>query len=627
MDNDPQIDEDECPICHMGLPLSKDGTKTAAEAHIASCIDTHMSQPGHQANDQKAYAKRAAELENTQNDEKECPVCRTSLLTKEFDGNEAARHAHIASCFERNDSSSASQPQYAPPTYERPANLRSGKLSRDMKDSKSSAASSKLNGEAKAGGSTGNGLSLQNQEDQEVGTLRKWFSALGGDSKTPMEKKQQIMAKADGLMSDRWGPPGSQRREMVARYWAATRMFDHWMFLHGQHPRQFRKYLEKGYMEPIPTAMVTARTLAYLYPEGSYYETPAEKRLYYLLNNGMMPDGSRHASIRPLNINRDRYTIIRRGNQRNARQIPLDPKLLAKYMSPGDVFQSDKQIKSHNYSEQVPNTVYDTRIKALHEFAEGIIHGTDHLETMVLIDVSGSMTWNPHSGIPGPDGITRYHDQPSNIRLVQHLVRRVMNHMLPRAQKEHPHQRGIDVVTFSSYGTYIGQLSTLNFNHDWQSKVRLGGGTQVMQGWQKVKATYFQHQNKDYGHGTFDPDFGWQATPGMPKLSLLVFLDGEATDMDEFELELLGETWAYVTIALVGMENCPHHHSHAIELERVAKFNPHVGFFDVHGRVCERLIVQDLLGSVYPVDPPVYEEICKPEYDIKPDGLPAYSTY
>ena len=171
MDNDPQIDEDECPICHMGLPLSKDGTKTAAEAHIASCIDTHMSQPGHQANDQKAYAKRAAELENTQNDEKECPVCRTSLLTKEFDGNEAARHAHIASCFERNDSSSASQPQYAPPTYERPANLRSGKLSRDMKDSKSSAASSKLNGEAKAGGSTGNGLSLQNQEDRNYTIL------------------------------------------------------------------------------------------------------------------------------------------------------------------------------------------------------------------------------------------------------------------------------------------------------------------------------------------------------------------------------------------------------------------------------------------------------------------------
>lgn len=75
-----------------------------------------------------------------------------------------------------------------------------------------------------------------------------------------------------------------------------------------------------------------------------------------------------------------------------------------------------------------------------------------------------------------------------------------------------------------------------------------------MQGWQTVKATYFKHQHDNYGHGRLDPVYGWQATPGMPKLSLLVFLDGEAMDMDEFELELLGETWAYVTIALVGME-------------------------------------------------------------------------
>lgn len=53
------------------------------------------------------------------------------------------------------------------------------------------------------------------------------------------------------------------------------------------------------------------------------------------------------------------------------------------------------------------------------------------------------------------------------------------------------------------------------------------------------------------------------------------------------------------------MEHCPHHHSHAVELERVAKFNPHVGFFDVHCRVCERMVVEDLLSSVYLVDPPL----------------------
>jgi hypothetical protein len=322
------------------------------------------------------------------------------------------------------------------------------------------------------------------------------------------------------------------------------------------------------------------------------------------------------------------YTIIRRGNERNARQVMIDPNIIAQYHSPGDVFRSDRQIKSHEYSAQVPNITYDARRMALDELAEGIMHGTDHLETMLLIDISGSMTWNPHGGMMGPDGVRRYHDQPPNILLVEHLVHRVLHHMIPRAQREHPAQKGIDTVTFSTYGAYIGQLTTAHWRQDWATKVgsRLGGGTQVMQGWQVVKNTYFQHQHDTYGHGRFDPVFGWQPTPGMPKLSLLVFLDGEATDMDEFELELLGETWAYVTIALVGMENCPHHHSHAIELERVARFNPHVGFYDVHGRVLERLVVQELLSSVYPVDPPAYVEILKPEYDLKPDELPAYSA-
>ena len=454
--------------------------------------------------------------------------------------------------------------------------------------------------------------------------LQQFFSALGGKSKSTEQSKEE---KGNALMVRRWGPPGSPRYEMVMRYWSATRMQQHWDYLRYHHPKNFKHYMEKGYMEPIPTSWVMNGNLAWLYPETSPWETRAEKRLYYLLNNGATPDGSTHPTLKPLKTTWHMQQIIARGNARNARQVHLDAEKLAAYWSPGDVFQSDKQIKSHNYSDQVPNVVYAARQAALHELAEGIQHGTDHLETMLLIDVSSSMTWNPHQGMVGPDGIRRYHDQPSNIRLVEHMIHRILQHMIPRAQKEHPGQDGIETVTFSSYGHAIGKLSSSRFQHDWASKVGLGGTTQVMRGWQVVKNTYFEHQNKLYGHGRNDPDFGWQATPGMPKLSLLVFLDGEANDMDEFELELLGETWAYVTIALVGMENCPHHHSHAVELERVARFNPHVGFYDVHGRVCERMVVEDLLSSVYPVDPPQYSEILKPEFDLPPEELPKYSAY
>ncbi|KAI8618138.1 hypothetical protein BC830DRAFT_1061736 [Chytriomyces sp. MP71] len=237
---------------------------------------------------------------------------------------------------------------------------------------------------------------------------------------------------------------------------------------------------------------------------------------------------------------------------------------------------------------------------------------------MILMDVSGSMLWDPRNGVIGPDGIRRFHNQPANLELVRHLMHRCLNHMVPRAQREHAKQYGIPTVTFSSRATFVGQMSASQFDHDWHNKIRpnLGGGTQVMMGWQKVKNTYFEQVHKATGHGFFHNIFGWQPTPGMPKLSLLVFLDGEAMDMDEFELELMGESWAFVTICLVGYENCPHHHSHAMELERVARYNPHVGFYDVQGRALERYAVEQVLKSVYPVDPPTYQEIVDPRFEI-----------
>lgn len=296
--------------------------------------------------------------------------------------------------------------------------------------------------------------------------------------------------------------------------------------------------------------------LAYPYPEGSAWENRAEKRLYYTLNSARLPDGSKPRYLKPLNMLRNRNEIIRRGNARNALQKPLSLEMVQRYGSPHDAFHSDKQIKTHDYSPQVQNNIYEARIAALHELADGINSGRDHLETMILVDVSGSMSWNPHGGITGPDGIRRFHDQPPNIVLVKSLVHRCLFHMIPRTQREHPSQKGIDLFTFSSFGKYLGEITTTNFERDWRSKINLGGGTRIMQGWQAVKNQFFKERHAENElWGRWDEVFGWQVTPNMPKLSLLVFLDGEANDMDEFELELLGESWAYVTIALVGMES------------------------------------------------------------------------
>ena len=155
---------------------------------------------------------------------------------------------------------------------------------------------------------------------------------------------QKKITKASELMHRRRAPLGSPVYEMVMSYMKGTRMTQYWQAMGEQDSIKFVKYLNKGYMEPIPIAWVQIKVLAFQYPEGSYWETPAEERLYYLLNNGVMPDGSTHQPMRFLNIYRDRDTIIRRGNKGNARRQAIDAATLAAYRSAGDDFHNDKQV-------------------------------------------------------------------------------------------------------------------------------------------------------------------------------------------------------------------------------------------------------------------------------------------
>ena len=65
-----------------------------------------------------------------------------------------------------------------------------------------------------------------------------------------------MVLKIDSLVQKRWGPPDSSTSELIRRYWVATRMEKHWEYLRAQDPKQFKKYLEKGYMEPIPVSIL-----------------------------------------------------------------------------------------------------------------------------------------------------------------------------------------------------------------------------------------------------------------------------------------------------------------------------------------------------------------------------------
>lgn len=300
----------ECPVCDKPL-LSNEKHREENEAHIAACIENRLS---HQLT-----------LEESPSAQARCPFCQVHFSAKNGTGTEREREAHIAACTDGTGSTPGSTSlSREPPGYANRNHKAHSKIPEKATDHKIAPTQdglyapppgpppSRLHGEESslAHSATRSTMSTtstaQTHDGRRPSMFQRLTSKLGGDSRTPEEKKESTMAKADELMQERWGPPGSQVYEMVMRYWVATRMESHWSYLRAEHPRRFKRNLNNGYMEPIPTTWVRDRRLAYPYPEFSNYENAAEERLYYLLNNGVMPDGSSHSPLRPLNVNRVR---------------------------------------------------------------------------------------------------------------------------------------------------------------------------------------------------------------------------------------------------------------------------------------------------------------------------------
>lgn len=156
----------------------------------------------------------------------------------------------------------------------------------------------------------------------------------------------------------------------------------------------------------------------------------------------------------------------------------------------------------------------------------------------------------------------------------------------------HDHDsRGYQLVTFADQARYMGHINHQNFEQIWPN-IRFGGETRLMLGWQRAKELHFQKHSRT---AIYYPMYGWQAGPQTPILRLLIVLDGEAPDMNEFQLDLLGLSWVYVTIFLVGAEQCPNHHRLANELQIISNTNPRVSFLDAQGNMPERFIAHELL--------------------------------
>ncbi|KAK9242633.1 hypothetical protein V1506DRAFT_562735 [Lipomyces tetrasporus] len=365
------------------------------------------------------------------------------------------------------------------------------------------------------------------------------------------ELRNAILAEEQG----RW--PDEQWRQIVAVYQEKVGMTRKIAHLRARQPIQYLHLLRAGYFEPIPVSWAGAASNPLKFSIEAAagwrgitlmwrgYEDTAEERLYWVLNHR---EGSVGMRMKP-----DFISAMDMARARMASAVEPPPE----YYS----------VTSRAYGR--PAVPAD--------------------DSMILLDVSGSMDFNPVRPNYSKYLITGYSKstQPKNKDVAKAIIRRFTD-----AMANHDHNfRGYDLTTFSSQAHYIGMINHQNLDAMWRN-IRIGGGTRVMTGWQKVKDLHFQKHSASAIH---HPVFGWQAGPETPMLRLLLLLDGEATDMDEFELDLLGLSWAHVTIFLIGVDGCPHHHRHANELQRISDVNHHVSFIDAQGNTPERFVTHELL--------------------------------
>ncbi|CAK7209954.1 hypothetical protein SBRCBS47491_000621 [Sporothrix bragantina] len=444
-----------------------------------------------------------------------------------------------------------------------------------------------------------NGEASAPAKKSKFSSFKKSLGIKSSEEKA-MELASSLRSSILSEEAGRW--PDTAHRQLVADYQQKVGMANHIAAMRARKPLQYLHLLRAGYFEPIPVAWATQASNPLKFsveakegwrgitPAWRGYEDLAEERLYWVLNHR---EGSVGMRMKP-----DFISEMDMAQRRMANAVEPPPM----YFSPEDTCMRLHTVNNAGYSKQVmpsPFRAFDRPEQPSDD-------------SMILLDVSGSMDFDPVRPIYDRYLITGYarSTQPKNKDVAKSIIRRFTD-----ALAHHDHQTlGYDLVTFANKATYIGAIHHRNFDDMWRG-VRVGGGTRVMTGWQKVKELHFQkHRESAIRH----PVYGWQAGPETPILRLLLFLDGEATDMDEFELDLLGLSWAHVTIFLIGVDNCPHHHRHANELQRISDVNHHVSFVDAQGNCPERFVTHELLKRHlgYDISLQEFEEM---------EHLPAYT--
>ncbi|CAI7603105.1 unnamed protein product [Penicillium bialowiezense] len=410
-------------------------------------------------------------------------------------------------------------------------------------------------------------------------SFRKAFSVRSSDERTALKIKKRLSGsfklRSDIIEEEQHRWQDGSDRSLVSTYQERTGITRVVKELRTHKPLQYFHLLQAGYFEPIPAAWQcqTSNPLGFtiessagwrgLTPAWRGYRTTAEERLYWTL---------RHRQEGETTTKHDLISELDAARERMASAAQLHPR----YHSPDDICHS-----------QYPSRAYSNQIKPPHRASPSVKSPTD--ETMILLDACGSMDSSPLQARFTQYLLTSFwkSEQPKHQELTKAILRRFLETLSQHDSSTH----GYQLVTFSSQADYIDLIDRWNINGVW-SKIRFAGRSFIMVGWQKIKEMHFQKHSET---ATYHPIYGWQAGPRTPNLRLLLMLGSEITDMDEFELTLLDAPWAYITIFLIGADDCPRHHRRAVRLRRMADSNPRLSFVEAQGLVPERFMARELL--------------------------------
>ena len=233
-------------------------------------------------------------------------------------------------------------------------------------------------------------------ESSTKGKKAKRFSGLKGlfQSSGAQEASIKGIRNADDLRRDilreescRW--PDSEWQQIVFSYQVKVGMRAKILQLRQQQPLQYLHLLRAGYFEPIPVAWadLLSNPLKFsieaaggwrgITPAWRGYEDTAEERLYWVLNHRVDPDGRANTGTR---LKPDFISALELATQRMNSATEPPPQ----YFSPNDICNV-QQISGKGYSRQVmpaPFRAYDRP-------------ETPTDDTMILLDISGSMDFDP----------------------------------------------------------------------------------------------------------------------------------------------------------------------------------------------------------------------------------------